>query len=245
MNKMTDANENSQKESNRRKLILQDSEGSFEIVRRIAIFPKKIPDRFAKGEKKLKLIPTFPNLIIREIICFQIVLIVVILISLFFNAPLAQQANPNNTPNPAKAPWYFLGLQELLHDFPPFVAGILIPGLIIVALIVLPYFNVNLKREGWWRHNKQKKLLALFLSVILISATSLIFHAYAIAVSTILIFAVSLLPYFITREKGWLNWLGQRPISDWIMTWFVILVIVLTIIGTYFRGKEWSWIWPW
>ena len=55
------------------------------------------------------------------------------------------------TPNPAKAPWYFLGLQELLHYFPPVVAGVLIPDLVvIVALIVIPYFNINVEAEGVW-----------------------------------------------------------------------------------------------
>src|SRR5512137_2327441 len=86
---------------------------------------------------------SFPHLILREAIAIEILTIVLVAIALFWDAPLEQIANPLQTPNPAKAPWYFLGLQELLHYFPPVVAGILIPTLVIVALVVIPYFNVN------------------------------------------------------------------------------------------------------
>jgi hypothetical protein len=68
--------------------------------------------------------------------------------SLFFNAPLEGIADPTHTPNPAKAPWYFLGLQELLHYFPPVVAGVLVPTLLIIALVVIPYFNINIEANG-------------------------------------------------------------------------------------------------
>ena len=65
-------------------------------------------------------------------------------------------ADPMHTPNPAKAPWYFLGLQELLHYFPPVVAGVLIPGLVVLALIVIPYFNINVEAEGFWLRDRQR-----------------------------------------------------------------------------------------
>ncbi len=68
--------------------------------------------------------------------------------SLFWDAPLEGLADPMQTPNPAKAPWYFLGLQELLHYFPPVVGGVLIPTLVVIALIVIPYFNVNVEAAG-------------------------------------------------------------------------------------------------
>ena len=71
-----------------------------------------------------------------------------VLFSLLFSAPLEGIADPTHTPNPAKAPWYFLGLQELLHYFPPVVAGVLVPSLLIIALIVIPYFNINIEANG-------------------------------------------------------------------------------------------------
>jgi len=71
---------------------------------------------------------------------------------------LEELANPMHTPNPAKAPWYFLGLQELLHYFPPVVAGVLIPGLVVMALIIIPYFNINVEAEGLWLRNRSRRL---------------------------------------------------------------------------------------
>ena len=71
---------------------------------------------------------TYPHLLVRKAIVFEVLIIAMVIVALFWDAPLEQLANPLLTPNPAKAPWYFLGLQELLHFFPPFVAGILIPN---------------------------------------------------------------------------------------------------------------------
>jgi menaquinol-cytochrome c reductase cytochrome b/c subunit len=70
----------------------------------------------------------------------------VTLLSITIDAPLRGPADPNVTPNPAKAPWYFLGLQELLHYFPPTTAGVLIPGLVLVGLAILPYVDRNPSR---------------------------------------------------------------------------------------------------
>ena len=72
-------------------------------------------------------VQTYPEALFRALLAIELLAIALVLISLFFNAPLEGLADPTNTPNPAKAPWYFLGLQELLHYFPPVVAGVLIP----------------------------------------------------------------------------------------------------------------------
>ena len=77
---------------------------------------------------------SFPHVILREAIAFQLLAIVLVVLALFWDAPLEQLANPLLTPNPAKAPWYFLGLQELLHYFPPLVAGVLLPTLVVLGL---------------------------------------------------------------------------------------------------------------
>src|SRR5450755_2124016 len=100
----------------------------------------------------------WPHLLVREFFAATAVMVMVTLLSLQINAPLQGPANPNVTPNPAKAPWYFLGLQELLHYFPPVVAGVLIPGLVVMALIVIPYFNINVEAEGLWLRDKAKRL---------------------------------------------------------------------------------------
>jgi quinol-cytochrome oxidoreductase complex cytochrome b subunit len=111
----------------------------------------------------------YPHLLLREAIVFQVLTIVLVVIGLFWDAPLEQLANPLVTPNPAKAPWYFLGLQELLHYFPPVAAGILIPTLVVVALVVIPYSKVNIEGRPLWDNQGTRRfrltvaVLAVFL----------------------------------------------------------------------------------
>ena len=88
----------------------------------------------------------WPHLLVREFFAAAIVMVMVTLLSLAIDAPLLNPADPNTTPNPAKAPWYFLGLQELLHYFQPNSAGVMVPGVTLLALIVLPYVDRNPSR---------------------------------------------------------------------------------------------------
>lgn len=88
----------------------------------------------------------WPHLLVREFFAATAVMVMVTLLSIVIDAPLQEPANPNLTPNPAKAPWYFLGLQELLHYFPPTSAGVLIPGFTLAALAALPYIDRNPSR---------------------------------------------------------------------------------------------------
>src|SRR5689334_7329134 len=88
----------------------------------------------------------WPHLLVREFFAATAVTVMVTLLALSINAPLQDPATPNTTPNPAKAPWYFLGLQELLHYFKPTTAGVLIPGFTLLALAALPYLDRNPSR---------------------------------------------------------------------------------------------------
>ena len=108
-------------------------------------------------------VQSFPEVLYRAAIAVELLMIVLVLISLFFNAPLEGLADPSHTPNPAKAPWYFLGLQELLHYFPPVVAGVLVPTLVVLALIVIPYFNINVEAEGLFTKDRDKRLRIFWL----------------------------------------------------------------------------------
>ncbi len=220
---------------------------------------KRMPKRiaFVKGRtaarvRKLDVISldedvvmTFPNLVVKELIAFEIMVIVLSVISLVFDAPLEWIANPEHTPNPAKAPWYFLGLQELLHYFPPVVGGVILPVLAVVALIVIPYFDINLKREGLWKEQPKKTFAVIVAFVGTVSLILLVFKVFAMLIPTVIVTTFMLLPYFSKRQEGFIGWLSSRPLSWWIMTWFVIIAVVLTTIGTLFRGPEWTWTWPW
>ncbi len=86
---------------------------------------------------------TWPHLLAVEFVAALACTAFLFFFSIFVNAPLLQLANPNRTPNPSKAPWYFLGLQELLTMFHPMVAGVTIPGIALFALILAPYIDRN------------------------------------------------------------------------------------------------------
>jgi quinol-cytochrome oxidoreductase complex cytochrome b subunit len=222
---------------------LEKNSDSRAVPKRVAFVKGRTSARVRKEEEEM--VMTVPHLVVREVIAFMLMVIVLALLSLFFNAPLEWLANPEHTPNPAKAPWYFLGLQELLHYFPPIVAGVVLPSLAVVALIVIPYFRVNVKRENLWEQDRRRKLILILSVAGVLSIVLLVYNVYAMLIPTVIVAAVMVTPAFLRRSRGALGWLGSRPLSWWIMTWFVIMVIVLTAIGTLFRGPEWSWTWPW
>lgn len=192
-------------------------------------------------------VQTFPEVLFRAAVAIQVLAIVLVWIALFFNAPLEGLADPSHTPNPAKAPWYFLGLQELLHYFPPVVAGVLAPGLVVMALIVIPYFNINIEAEGLFLRDRQRCLRIFYVVAAALSIFLLIFKVYAALIPTLIMAAVILLAAQSSPQSpsAFRRYLAARPLSYWVMTWFLFELAVLTAIGTFFRGPGWSWVWPW
>ena len=132
---------------------------------------------------------TWPNLVFREILLFMATVAVLLVLAIFWNAPLEEIANPVHPPNPAKAPWYFLGLQELVA-YSAFWGGVVVPALLVTALMALPYIDRKQKGVGVWFSGERKVALIVF--TICLSAA-----------------------------------------------------VVLTVIGTAFRGPNWSFQLPW
>jgi menaquinol-cytochrome c reductase cytochrome b/c subunit len=189
---------------------------------------------------------SYPHVVLREVIAFQLLTVVLVLISLFWDAPLEQVANPLVTPNPAKAPWYFLGLQELLHYFPPIMAGVLIPALVVIALVIIPYFNVNVQGEPLWSGAKASRLWIFCGIAAILLVFFGVYEAWSVLIPTVIIAVLAVIGYFVPPGTGSIvGFLRSRALSWWLMTWFIAVAIVLTIVGTYFRGPGWSWIWPW
>ena len=107
---------------------------------------EKATTKVAKKAKEVALpnrIHTWPYLVRLEFLTALIVMTVMTAWSIAIDAPLEESANPNKTPNPSKAPWYFLGLQELLTMFHPMIAGVTIPGVGLIVLIFAPYIDKN------------------------------------------------------------------------------------------------------
>ncbi len=126
--------------------------------------------RTEKGEPPLEGTPenrekvwAWPNLVYTEMFTIIIGTAFLVVWSILFKAPLEEPANPTWAPNPAKAPWYFLGLQEMLVYFDPWMAGVLLPGLIIVGLIAIPYIDMNPKGNGYYTFSERKFAISSFM----------------------------------------------------------------------------------
>ena len=111
-------------------------------------------------KKKVEDLPekvhVWPYLVRLEFLCALFVVIALTVWSIVVDAPLEEAANPTKTPNPSKAPWYFLGLQDILVYFDPWFAGVIAPVLIIVGLMLIPYLDINPKGNGYYTYSERK-----------------------------------------------------------------------------------------
>ncbi len=110
----------------------------------------------------LKEVHTWPYLLRMEFLAAIIVTVILTVWSITLNAPLEELSNPNLTMNPAKAPWYFLGLQEMLVYFDPWIAGVVMPTFIILGLMVIPYIDENPLGSGYYTLRQRKFAIATF-----------------------------------------------------------------------------------
>jgi hypothetical protein len=106
---------------------------------------------------------TWPYLVRVELIATLVVILILVVWSIAIDAPLEQHADPTRTPNPSKAPWYFLGLQEMLVYFDPWIAGVMLPSLIIGGLCAIPYIDVNPEGSGHYGWKDRKFAITTFL----------------------------------------------------------------------------------
>ena len=105
----------------------------------------------------------WPYLLRIEFLAAIIVTVILMVWSITLNAPLEEPSNPNLTMNPSKAPWYFLGLQEMLVYFDPWMAGVVMPTLIIVGLMVIPYIDANPLGNGYYTYKQRKFAILTFI----------------------------------------------------------------------------------
>ena len=121
-----------------------------------------------EGEDSSQKVFSWPDLVYVELICLVVVMAVMIVWSIGLKAPLEEPANPTDSPNPAKAPWYFLGLQEMLVYFDPWLAGVVLPSLIIVGLMAIPYIDTNPKGNGYFTFKERRWEITIFLTGFLV-----------------------------------------------------------------------------
>src|SRR4029450_1152455 len=116
-----------------------------------------------EGEDSAQKVFSWPDLVYVELICLVVVMAVMIVWSIVLKAPLEEPANPGDSPNPSKAPWYFLGLQEILVYYDPWMAGVVLPSLIIVGLMAIPYIDTNPKGNGYFTFKERRYEITIFL----------------------------------------------------------------------------------
>lgn len=213
--------------------------------RRVAFITRRVSAQVKVADEET--VQTFPEVLFRAAAAIEVMAIGLVTMALLFNAPLEGIADPSHTPNPAKAPWYFLGLQEMLHYFPPVVAGVLVPGLVVMALVVIPYFNINIEAEGLFLKDRQRRLRVFYITGAALLLFLLLFHVYVAFVPTAIVAAFMIVASQSSPQSPspFRRYLASKPLSYWIMTWFLFELVVLTTIGTFFRGPGWSWVWPW
>jgi cytochrome b/b6/petD-like protein len=124
-----------------------------EAAKRRAAIHEELPDK----------VHTWPYLVRNEFISGCVMILLILIWSIVIDAPLEEIAQPTRTPNPSKAPWYFLGLQEMLVYFDPWIAGVVLPSLIIVGLMIIPYVDVNPNGNGYYTFRERKFAISVFL----------------------------------------------------------------------------------
>jgi quinol-cytochrome oxidoreductase complex cytochrome b subunit len=202
-------------------------------------------------------VPSWPHLLFRLVVLFGVVLAAMMFMGVFFNAPLEELANFTHPPNPAKAPWYFLGLQELV-SYSALVGGVVVPGLLILGLMSIPYVDREPEGQGIWFTSARGKRLALWSVLATVPFTALLIFLNArmgvrqlfpnapqgladlLNPATLLLGSIAAFSIVIGRHMG-----SRRMAAIALFSCFLSAYVLLMIIGTFFRGPNWGWVWPW
>ena len=218
------------------------------------------PSAAPTPKRKQDRLTTIPHLVRRELVFALVWLAVLFFWAALVPAPLEGIANPDVSPNPAKAPWYFLGIQELLLHFHPVVAGILIPSIALGALFLLPFYDVSTHSVGVYFRSRDGRYLMLF-------AIGL-----GLWVTPLWVLADEYLLHWAEWLPTWPSWLsnGLVPLAGVVLglylldeilrrglratneerilvmfTFLLTALVILTVIGIFFRGPGMELYWPW
>jgi quinol-cytochrome oxidoreductase complex cytochrome b subunit len=203
-------------------------------------------------------VPSTPFMTVRLLLVSMATLAACIILALVVQAPLEEAANPQVTPNPAKAPWYFLGLQELV-GYSALMGGVIVPGIVIVGLALIPFMDREQKGIGFWftDHSGRRWGVAGFVygalvtalcvaSALLLPVRNLFsgiesqFFFDVVNPATLLLVLFALLYFVVRKVSG-----STRSAAIATFSAFIIAFILLTYIGTALRGPNWEFYWPW
>ncbi len=208
-------------------------------------------------EEKPFYVSTLPELLMRELAAALVLIALVFAVSVFFDAPLAAAANPGMSTNPAKAPWYFMGFQELQLHFHPLVAAVIIPLLAAFALVSIPYLRFQEEVSGPWflsevgrRTGKVAALVALGITPVLLLVDELMLQPGAglpsllwrgfVPLALMLTGAFAFRTFLVRKFKA-----KKSETVQAVFILFFVVLVVLTITGVWFRGPGMALTWPW
>ncbi len=199
------------------------------------------------GEKVL----TLPHLLVRELAVGLTLVAFVVLLAALFDAPLGAPANPGMSPNPAKAPWYFMGFQELQIHLEPLIAVVILPVLGALGLMLLPYMRFDREMSGPWFLSKTGRTTGALAAVVALVATPLLI----------------LIDEFWLQQMGGAGWAAIGGVAacvtafavflskrfkpekaEFVQALFILFLVgfaILTITGVWFRGPGMALAWPW
>lgn len=234
------------------------------------IFPKEANKTYALAELVRSESPmvakgpedtvfSFPVLLLWEILLLLGVTLAIFLFSLVKQAPLEEIANPLVTTDPAKAPWYFVGLQELLEHMHPLLAGVLIPTVLVIFLVILPYIDHSRTNVGvWFSSPRGGRIVAWTAAYTLVVMPAYIFLDNAFSLRELLRerapqwVAQGLLPgvilLLLIAIPALVLWQRKANTRELMLVLFTILIvsaIVFTVSGFLFRGPGFKFYWPW
>lgn len=222
-------------------------------------------------EQAEKLVYTWPHLVMIEFLSALLMLLSLIIMAWVINAPLEGHADPDRTPNPSKAPWYFLNLQELLLHMHPSLSGVIIPGVVVFVLLpLIPYLDRDTSDVGKWFGAPRSKEIAVFSAIYtsIVLPAMILFDEYVGTRPMMLAIAGALnMPFLAdTVFTGWIVPLifmfvpivvlllainklyrptSMRQIMVALFTGFLVTYAILTVVGTFFRGRGMHLYWPW
>ena len=205
-------------------------------------------------------VTTIPHLVRREAVWAAGWLAILFLWSMVVPAPLEGIADPALSPNPAKAPWYFLGLQELLLHFHPLFGGVIIPGLALGALALLPFFDIHLESVGVYFRSYRGRYISLLAAggALLLTPLWVLLDEYvqdwaswlpnwpSLLSNGLIPLAILLLGLFSLDEI--LKRVFQAQTEERVLALFIFVftaLVILTVIGVFFRGPGMALYWPW
>lgn len=201
----------------------------------------------------------FPVVAILELVLGLVVTILLLAMSLAINAPLEEIANPNVTTDPAKAPWYFMGLQELLEHGHPTLMAVIIPTILVLFVIAIPYLDNSSKNSGVWFTSQRGKRITLFTAIYtLVAQVTFIlldnflaprealrglapdFLVQVVLPGTVMAIIVILPLLILMRSKP-----TAREMLLVLFTILFVSALVFTLTGFLFRGPGFKLYWPW